>query len=547
MSMRSPSSMVVTFCALVAVLWSCAQIARADYTYGEPTLIGPPVSTGDTEYGACISADGLELYFDAWSNGQTDLWVATRATKDDAWGARELLGTGVNDPSRFEWSPRISADGLELYFERNEPGSYTNFSIYVARRQSPHDAWQAAEKLGSSINGPGNNTMGSLSADGLELYYSNSSHLSVATRTTKGGEWTQSKVLAPNVSGEYPSISPDGLRLLFSSSTLSGGMGNGDIWMMTRVTPNANWSAPVNLGPAVNTVITENRPWILHDGSALLFTAGGPFEGSRPGGAGSADVWQARALPIVDFNGDGNVDGQDVLVMARHWGQKFPLCDIGPTAWGDGIVDVEDLTVLAEHIGQEVVDSSLVLHWALDETEGATVHDSAGTNDGITVGDASWQADGKIGGALAFDGQDDFVTSGTAVVNPAAGPFSFIAWVKGRAKSRVIASQTPGVDWLYLNKDGMLATDLKASGKDGKTLVSSASLLDDQWHRVVFTWDGTNRVLGVDGVEVARDTQPSLAASSGKLNVGAGKTLAATSRWSGLIDDIRIYNRAVQP
>jgi len=36
----------------------------------------------------------------------------------------------------------------------------------------------------------------------------------------------------------------------------------------------------------------------------------------------------------------------------------------------------------------------------------------------------------------------------------------------------VIVSQASGADWLYLNKDGMLATDLKASGKDGRTLTS---------------------------------------------------------------------------
>jgi hypothetical protein len=94
----------------------------------------------------------------------------------------------------------------------------------------------------------------------------------------------------------------------------------------------------------------------------------------------------------------------------------------------------------------------------------------------------------------------------------------------------------------------MLATGLMSSDrKAGKALVSSASLLDDQWHRVVLTWDGTNRTLQVDGVDVARDTQPNLAASSGKLNIGAGRTLAPTSRWSGLIDDIRVYNRAVAP
>jgi len=62
-------------------------------------------------------------------------------------------------------------------------------------------------------------------------------------------------------------------------------------------------------------------------------------------------------------------------------------------------------------------------------------------------------------------------------------------------------------------------------------------------------WDGTRRYLYVDGAEVAAD-----AVASGNLNhcaggmyIGAGSTLAPGTFWSGLIDDVRLYNRAVKP
>jgi sialidase-1 len=93
----------------------------------------------------------------------------------------------------------------------------------------------------------------------------------------------------------------------------------------------------------------------------------------------------------------------------------------------------------------------------------------------------------------------------------------------------------------------MLTTGLSDGSRSAKSLTSGAFVTDDQWHRVVLTWDGTNRTLQMDGVEVARDTQPSLAASSGNLHIGAGKDLGTTAFWSGLIDDVRVYNRAVQP
>ncbi len=39
-----------------------------------------------------------------------------------------------------------------------------------------------------------------------------------------------------------------------------------------------------------------------------------------------------------------------MVIMVDHWGENYPLCDIGPTPFGDGTVDVQDLIVLAEHL-----------------------------------------------------------------------------------------------------------------------------------------------------------------------------------------------------
>jgi inhibitor of cysteine peptidase len=56
-----------------------------------------------------------------------------------------------------------------------------------------------------------------------------------------------------------------------------------------------------------------------------------------------------HAEPVVDFNSDGTVDINDLVILIEHWGTGEPLCDIGPTAFGDGIVDVQDLTVFIEY------------------------------------------------------------------------------------------------------------------------------------------------------------------------------------------------------
>ena len=83
-------------------------------------------------------------------------------------------------------------------------------------------------------------------------------------------------------------------------------------------------------------------------------------------------------------------------------------------------------------------------------------------------------------------------------------------------------------------------------------MLSSAIVCDPpaaDWHRVGFVWDGSYRHLYVDGVEVAKDAEPlsGLEGTEGGLYFGAGSNLSPGTFFSGLIDDIRIYNRAIRP
>jgi len=90
-------------------------------------------------------------------------------------------------------------------------------------------------------------------------------------------------------------------------------------------------------------------------------------------------------------------------------------------------------------------------------------------------------------------------------------------------------------------------TELQGTGRDAATLLSQTVITDGNWHRIGFIWDGSQQILYVDDVEVATGTQSTLAGSTGGLHIGAGKNLDAASFFSGLIDDVRIYNRALTP
>jgi len=466
--------------------------------------IGAPVNTAYWEQCPSISADGLSLCFSSTcpgGYGSDDLWVTTRASVSDPWGPPVNLGATVNS-SAGDFDASISADGLVLFFTSGRAGGLGDLDLWFTSRATKNDPWGSPVNLGAAVNSSHEETFPDISSDSRMLFFSDHGLV---------GPWR------------------------------AGGLGGCDIWVTARATTNEPWGEPLNLGPVINSSDHDLSPNISADGSTLYFSS------DRPGGIGSADLWQAPIMPIVDFNGDEKVDIQDLLRLIESWGQDDPSVDVGPMPWGDGKVDEKDLEVLMSYWQQEILDPALATYWKLDETSGMMAADSIGANNGTLVGDPIWQpTGGKLGGALQLDSIDDYVRT-PFVVDPAKGPFSVFAWVKGGAPGQVVLSQEKGADWLMVAPDGVLKTALKGPGRLDKALASPAVIVDDAWHRVGLVWDGSSRILYVDDVEVKRDTQAGLEASVGGLYIGAGSKLAAGTFWSGLIDDVRIYDRAVTP
>jgi len=232
-------------------------------------------------------------------------------------------------------------------------------------------------------------------------------------------------------------------------------------------------------------------------------------------------------------------------MMVDHWHTYEPYCDIAPTPFGDGIVDVQDLVVLAENLFE---DYRMIAHWKLDETEGGVAYDSAADLDGIVHGNPTWQpTGGMIDGALEFDGIDDYVET-DFVLSPVDGPFSVFAWIKGGAPGQVVISQTGGMNWLCADSlEGNLITELKGPGRSSVPLLSETVITDGNWQRIGLVWDGSSRTLYVDDLAVAEDTQSNLQGLENGLYVGCGKAMQPGTYFSGLIDDVRIYNRVVRP
>jgi len=261
----------------------------AEFAFTAPSNLGSAMNSIGFDGGPSISADGLSLYFIsdrplAATGG--DIWVATRPTVAEPFGNPERLGLTVNGPGD-EGGPDISADGLELFFDRDDG------NIYVSARVTTAQPFGQPRKLGAGGHPD-------ISADGLDLYFSSSQlegrgggDLWVESRPGQAASFGPPINLGPTVNSPVndgePSIADDGLALFFASDR-SPGSGNLDLWVTTRASRSDPFHKPRNLGPAVNSFFNDDTPEISTDGKTLLFMS------NRPGGSGFFDLYEARRI-----------------------------------------------------------------------------------------------------------------------------------------------------------------------------------------------------------------------------------------------------------
>jgi len=196
----------------------------------------------------------------------------------------------------------------------------------------------------------------------------------------------------------------------------------------------------------------------------------------------------------------------------------------------------------------------LVASYSFDEGMGTNVTDSSGNTNNGTIGTATWTPYGKYGGALVFDGITSFVTvkdsaslhlttgmTLEAWVNPvyngsdAGGDYADIIYKKG--DNYYLEGSSPD-NYAPAGGGTFGSTDIAAYGASG--------LPDNQWSHVAVTYNGSEVLLYVNGVQVSSLAQSgSILTSSGALQIGGDTTYG--QYFMGKIDDVRIYNYALAP
>jgi hypothetical protein len=264
----------------------------------------------------------------------------------------------------------------------------------------------------------------------------------------------------------------------------------------------------------------KNVRWIdLY--TPMLDTADYFADGVHPDKTGAGLMAEILMLLILDipripeFNNDGVIDLADYALAAQFYSDDPGMAAFDPGGLNRVNPDHGRITALDDLAGLSrlwLKMPGLVARWSMEE----------------------------LAGEVATD----------YVLNPASGPFTVVLWAQGGQPGEVLISQDAGKVWLGTDATtGTLMTSLTDNGgrRTRPPLISDYVLDDDLWHKVALVWDDSFRYLFVDDVEVAADYAPlsSLASARGGLLIGAGPTLDPASAWSGLIDDVRLYDRAL--
>jgi len=197
--------------------------------------------------------------------------------------------------------------------------------------------------------------------------------------------------------------------------------------------------------------------------------------------------------------------------------------------------------------------ADLVAHLSFDESSGNIAHDTSGKgNDGTLNGNPQWVA-GRIGGALEFDGNGDYVEI-TRIVQD---DFTLAAWIKTDTPGLSLGNQGYQGSGLIWSDIGGVANDFilavlgtKLSffcGNPDTSVNSDTDIVTGQWVHVAATRSAQD---GQIGIYINGQHEETLAHSnSSPLNaldtIAIGGNVLDSRYYTGLIDDVRLYDHVL--
>lgn len=253
-----------------------------------PTLV-PNINTTSDEFTPRLSADELEMFLSSnrpGGAGGPDFYLAKRASRDADFGVpepiRELNTAGG------EYGPFLSSDNLTLYYTNQRTGD-----IVVAMRPSRTESFGASAPV-TVINSTADDSEPYLTQNDQVIYFPSSRigayDIHRSTRDSSGTFGPATPISEINMSSAVdssPVVSADGLTIYWATD--KGVPGQAEIWVATRPSTSAAFVSPMRHGTLNQTSTAYDSPgWVSSDNCVIYIVS------NRASGVGGTDIWVAK-------------------------------------------------------------------------------------------------------------------------------------------------------------------------------------------------------------------------------------------------------------
>jgi concanavalin A-like lectin/glucanase superfamily protein/uncharacterized protein DUF2341 len=294
-----------------------------------------------------------------------------------------------------------------------------------------------------------------------------------------------------------------------------------------------------------NVTLTDNNWYHLagvYDGSTIKIYVNGQYKNST----NRSGTMDSSSGTILFGNGlDGSIDDVRIYNYARTQAQI-----------------IEDMNggIGGAPSGQILSSNSPVGYWKFDEGYGTTANDSGfgGNNGTLGTGDSapSWTNSGKIGKALNFTGDNDYVVISDPSYTDATEYLTVSLWMKANTLTNndtfVHKFDTTIDDGWALqvgtNNQNILVAVSDDGGDYGYTINDPIST--GSWYHMLFVYDGTGAnnsdrlKLYINGEQQSLQFSGTILTSTPQITTDLfiGASSAKVRFFDGLIDEVKIYN-----
>jgi len=207
------------------------------------------------------------------------------------------------------------------------------------------------------------------------------------------------------------------------------------------------------------------------------------------------------------------------------------------------------------HLVSASAQSGPAYYWLLDETSGTMAQAFSGGSPGVLQGGVLWDPiGGHHQGAARFDGVDDRILLGPCDLTNGGAQITLSLWVRpdfvtGMERTLIAKATGPTAEdhqWsiAFVNATA-LRFRLRTGGTTTELNTSPSSIFSGTWYHVAAVYDGAQMWLYINGGLMASTSK------SGSLNfapqapASLGAQSTGSAPFSGWIDDVRIYDRAL--